>query len=385
MVVQSLVIFVVAVVALMQSARVSAQGERKSDEPSGPELGRYLMSGWLKEREKLQWGEVVIEGTYYDRDSDRPLNTFSVESAYSPTVARHHSKWSATERGIWLQYPDRVTEWCYGKSKGVLISTVSPENKNSQYCKGIEPRLISIGGKGMVPFRMPSFSVGAISLTEGVEYVNAKKLEDGAYEMTLRTLIPEILRGKINRSQWVMRMREDQGFSIVSCDGYGAPPGSSEPRFKLTMKTASTWQEFNGVWLPKMVDSSQLSGVPDHNRVKVTFDWKNIGKPIPDEVFDVNKLGAAVGTLIQDKRTPDGEGIIVAKVGIEDPKPPIPTVTTEVKNGVGPKGIAILAANMGVAVLIVFALRRRKHARPTSETDRAAKPCIPARRTLAFR
>lgn len=128
----------------------------------------YYLEGWLHERERLQHAECTIVGRRTEMRRDGLIETrISQHTLISPGVERHRTEWEGSRSGVWLEFPDRVVEWCYGAGKESVVAIKAVQQRNLAYCRLVEPRTVSVFGNQTIPDSRPTFRTAAMEIVHG--------------------------------------------------------------------------------------------------------------------------------------------------------------------------------------------------------------------------
>ena len=161
-----------------------AQQASTVDQTDAKQEGRHYLEEWRREREKLEWAEFEVDGTIEDFKADQStVVKLKQHSLISPGVECHRSDWGNGNAAVWLEYPDRIVQWCYGGGNAAVIGIHRLAERNRQHARLIDPRLVSLFGNSAIPDSRPSFPSAALGLTFGAT-ITAIRNEKGLQVLT---------------------------------------------------------------------------------------------------------------------------------------------------------------------------------------------------------
>ncbi len=350
-----------------------AFGQEPDDPAVSPDVGKYLMEGWLDARQRLKWAEFTITGEIETtEDEKKVVQEIWQSSSISPDVELHRTEWSYGRAAVWLEYPDKIVQWCYGSGKAAVVGIHKREDRNRQHALLIDPRLVPLTGTGAIPDWRRNFDSAGLGFVLTGTYSEVIDVGDGLYEFT-RHQLPPPPPIDAQPSAWLSRIRisEKQGFSIQQAELFEIPPGQPDRRL-LINRVNTQWREINGVWVPETVEATAFRRAwptpGDIDKVvKLSIDWKSGNEPIDDSVFDVATFGAREGKSINDYRS-DPDGMTISSIGnctpdgspLADPNALPPEVLTAPVDRVNPRLLWLLVANVLVFALLVYFVYRKR-------------------------
>ena len=322
--------------------------------------GQYLMEGWLHGREQLQWADFEIEGVIQQFEGTESVQIkFKQTSLISPDVERHRSKWGDNIEAVWLEYPDRIVEWCYGGGIAAVIAITTPEKRNKTEARLIDPRLVSLFGNMSIPDTRPTFRSAALGMNYIGEISEIKTAGDGLQTVTWKQKI-ESFSGAKYRKKFQFSISEKQGFSVHTSELFEETSQGRE----VSMRTVTQWNEMNSVWVPTRVESTSFdSSLKPEKMSLLKIKWNSVNLDIDKKEFDVATFGAMDMKSIVDYRE-SSDGITVSRIGncapdggpLPPPPPPVPPPQVSF----GRKLFLILNAVGLVSVAVIYVIQWRR-------------------------
>ncbi|MCA9065108.1 MAG: hypothetical protein KDA96_18695, partial [Planctomycetaceae bacterium] len=338
------------------------------------QLGEYLVAGWLAERQKIEWADVVVEGDFEIDLADYRSKKFRIESLLSPTVDRYESNWAPKLATSWLEYSDHIVMWNHGWSKAGTIRIYPDREAHKKDCARVDPRLAPLHGLQAIPDRLPRFEHLEQGYLRGLILDDIREVAPGVYECTMRRRF-EVPNPATYSSRW--RINENRGFSLERTELYERLPGQEEPGHRLSW-CETEWDQIADVWVPVGLKAEQVvvSTGEVARKVELTFQWDSVNEPIPAARFDLLSFDVSDGHVITDHRNPDQKPVEVGRVqrsktNVSDPpkfdrfldptvSPPPPPPAVQSASIASPRVILVVAFNIVVLLVGVVAFRRSR-------------------------
>jgi hypothetical protein len=320
---------------------LTVAGAISAAEPSADDVktAEYLRTGWRSEREKLLTGRCQIEGTL----NRRPINvTFCFD--HPKSLRKYHIAWQDRYDGSWLVTPELLAQCAHNAAP--VVQLLKPTDPALSFVRELDPRCF---GVSLVSDLYHGVALSTLAKRlEGMQLQEVNRTGDGLFQIVG-------IRPGNNKlvAKHIVTINELKGFSperyevIVQTDGHG-------PWTRAT-SSAVEWEQQNGVWVPVRLIADGVSN--DHSEFRIT--WEGINAAIGPDEFDIQNLGAPVGTLIADSRLSKDDSIILGKVG-QGNALNIPGVTIQSTNLLTRTSVIIVLMNVALVSILCFIILRRR-------------------------
>lgn len=281
----------------------------------------FLMTGVRDARERLRQGIVRGTGTHAALDeAGRTINA-DVEFFYAfdwdkkmfrcerEEPRKRRSGGLETSRSIYLRMPGRSIQY---NTKWAEVQILREDFGVRGSLHAFDLRAIGLLYQDSYESQTQFDEI--LDLFGSNEPLDVTEEGGGVYR------IRWVLDGVVRRTIWVNRT---EGFSVTRfevSDRRVPPMPLAEDGWPLPfLINEAKWIEVNHVWVPATFRIHDRTGPDDSKpfwRYDHRFEWTLVNELLPDDLFDIGKLGAKDGTLITDYR---GKAPIVEKViGVEN-------------------------------------------------------------------
>jgi hypothetical protein len=290
-----------------------------NDEPRIQDDARfvdYLLAGWKAEREKLVSGLVEVDG-YERRFKDDALketvNEFKIraECAFDNRKGLMRTKNdNQYGKGVWILRPEGVFEWLDAPS--TLVTQMNASDRRLLFAQQFDPRRMGFESYAGLSMEPTSLDETVKIMSQRFALVSCKSIGDGKYSVKWKV--------KSTPRFYTLEFDEKRGFTVVRGEVTPENPTLSGVP-SIYASTSVHWIERNGTWVPK---AAEINEFPAKITVGLAFNWKSVNETVPEDLFNVQRIGAKSGTLMVDNRKGREKSILTGRIGDDTDSIPIP-------------------------------------------------------------